>query len=497
MQDGRLHHYVTLRRRRKEQHDTAGATARTTNYGTLQDLFAKPTDRQQQLIQTERDLADGCRKEEEVIVDTVGGGSLTAAMFGIIKGTVGPAILYLPRGFQQSGYIVAITCMIVATCAYLYSALRLLQCWKIEHEKVLRLEEVKALLLSPDEGDNDDKVTRKDQNAVLLTYPELARRAFSSYSIICQIGIASMQFGVCLTYLIFVPQNLVESFENLVDMDVSKVAFLILMVLVEVPLCWIQDIRKLTPTNVLATILIACGLFSCLWIALSIMALDASTSIWDQLSNLPPSNSDTWYLFIGTSFFVFEGSITLLVPLQEAICTTQDQAKFPKLNQNVTSWIVVFYIFFAMICWASMGESVKTAFTASLPPGTMTTCVQLAYSVAVVLTFPLQAFPAMQVVFQNIHVKSTLQRNVVASILTCALGLLAYVSIDYLGNVVSLLGSLVGIPIALIFPPMMHSQLCKPTLWQWWMNCGVAGIGVFAMCATSFTTVVLWDKGAE
>lgn len=111
--------------------------------------------------------------------------------------------------------------------------------------------------------------------------------------------------------MIFVPQNLVESFENLVDMDVSKVAFLILMVLVEVPLCWIQDIRKLTPTNVLATILIACGLFSCLWIALSVMALDASTSIWDQLSNLPPSNSDTWYLFIGTSVSFTSGFLFL------------------------------------------------------------------------------------------------------------------------------------------------------------------------------------------
>ena len=39
------------------------------------------------------------------------------------------------------------------------------------------------------------------------------------------------------------------------------------MIIIEIPLVWIQDIRKLTPTNILATFLIAYGLASCLFIA--------------------------------------------------------------------------------------------------------------------------------------------------------------------------------------------------------------------------------------
>ena len=71
------------------------------------------------------------------------------------------------------------------------------------------------------------------------------------------------------------------------------------------------------------------------------------------------------------------------------------------MNQNVTASIVAFYLFFALTCWAAFGTSIRTALTASLPPGPYATSVQLAYSVAVIFTFPLQAFPAMEVVFHH------------------------------------------------------------------------------------------------
>lgn len=201
---------------------------------------------------------------------------------------------------------------------------------------------------------------------------------------------------------------------------------------------------------------------------------------------------------------MFEGSITLLVPLQEAVFRKEDKKRFPAVNVQVILGIIAFYIFFAMICWASFGDGVKTALTASLPPGLLATVVQLAYSIAVILTFPLQAFPAMEVVFHAGGITATgdkaWKRNVISSLITCSLGVVAYLAIDYLGNVVSLLGSLVGIPIALIFPPLMHNQLVvgssKDPL-TLWMNRLVALIGVLAMSASSFTTLISWDKGAE
>ena len=200
-------------------------------------------------------------------------------------------------------------------------------------------------------------------------------------------------------------------------------------------------------------------------------------------------------------FFVFEGSITLLVPLQEAVVRPEDRKKFPITDIHVTVGIVVFYIFFAMTCWAAFGDSVKTALTASLPPGTFSTIVQLAYSIAVILTFPLQAFPALEVVFHSSKSASSLQpwkRNMIASIITILLAMIAYACMNFLGNVVSLLGSLVGIPIALVYPPLMHNVLAKDSSRiTRWMNMAVATVGVLVMGAASCTTILSWNQGAE
>lgn len=296
-------HLRTLTRR-KRRRSTGGEVPQ---YGTLDALFHQgPLDEEGE----DEDI-----EVEENMVDTVEGGSLTAAIFGLVKGTVGPAILYLPRGFSMAGYAVAIVSMILATTSYLYSAVRLLQCWKVEKAKIEKLEEIRAFLIPKTEssekmGQNYGSVPSASSSAGpidphspppnLLTYPELARRAFGSWAVFVQFGIAAMQFGVCLTYFIFVPPNLVESVHALFGVHVNKVVFLILMIAIEVPLSWIRDIRKLTPTNILATFLIAYGLLSCLCIACMVTLQDPDSNLLERIQELPPSN-DTWFLFVGTS----------------------------------------------------------------------------------------------------------------------------------------------------------------------------------------------------
>jgi proton-coupled amino acid transporter len=317
------------------------------------------------------------------------------------------------------------------------------------------------------------------------------------------------------TYLIFVPQNLQECGVAVTGQLIPKTVFLAIMLVLEIPLCWIQDIRKLTPTNVIATLLIGYGLCSVLVLALARGFSTSSSSHTGELifaKNLAtlPAWTDTWFVFVGTSFFMMEGSITLLVPLQEAVYADSDKAKFPRANQIVTTWIVVFYIVFSVICVLAFGDGIRTAMTASLK-GYLATTVQFAYSVAVILTFPLQAFPAMQVASRAILTtpkkrgnaiadrnREVLEKNILSTVLILLLGMIAVVAIDYLGNVVSILGSLFGIPLALVFPPLMHNSLLPDSSRTTkWMNYSVVLVGFLAMAAASFATIVSWDKGAE
>lgn len=169
----------------------------------------------------------------------------------------------------------------------------------------------------------------------------------------------------------------------------------------------------------------------------------------------------------------------------------------------VTAGIVLFYIFFSLVCGAAFGENIRTALTASLE-GSLAAVVQLAYGVAVILTFPLQNFPALQEACTAMlgtrfrPDTSSMERSLLASVIILFLGTIAVVAIDYLGNVVSILGSLFGVPLALIFPPLMHNSLVKDsTRLRRSTNYCVVAVGVFAMGATSYATIENWNNNSE
>lgn len=208
---------------------------------------------------------------------------------------------------------------------------------------------------------------------------------------------------------------------------------------------------------------------------------------------------------------LFEGSITLLVPLQEAVQDEEDRAKFPTVYRRVILSIIGFYALFGITCCVAFGDDVRTVLTTSLPPGTLATTVQFAYSIAVIFTFPLQNFPCLEIATQSISrpllrrrhhcgggagkklIQFWTQRNVISSILVILLAGVAVATMESLDKVVSLMGSLLGCPIAFVFPPLIHSRLDPDISSRRKMtNHAVAALGTVAMILASVTTMMAW-----
>lgn len=198
---------------------------------------------------------------------------------------------------------------------------------------------------------------------------------------------------------------------------------------------------------------------------------------------------------------LFEGSITLLVPLQEAVYREEDRKKFPFVYRRVILGTISFYAFFGIFCWMSFGRDVRTVMTTSLPEGAMATTVQLAYSIAVIFTFPLQNFPSLEIACRSISGamqkccgKSIFQsRNFISSVLVCLLAVVAISTMDSLDKVVSLMGSLLGCPLAFVFPPLIHNNLDSDiSSARKFKNKVVAFLGLCAMILASATTLLTW-----
>lgn len=493
------------------------------------------------------------------------GGTVNAAIFGIIKAMVGPAILYLPHSFADAGYLFALVTLLICLLMYLYSSNRLLQTWyfvksqqagktrggprtKSEDDQVemVSLTSKSTDTTEASSSEVDDQLFKKKEDATKNTgpnstnnhhgsinYPHLAKLAYDDIGeTLVRAGITSMQLGICLTYFIFVPHNLSASIYTLFGVRVKLWVNLVVMVLVEIPLSSIRDIRKLVRTNVLANALIGFGLASCLYLAIFVAGKEAllledeneqDAKFEQELSNatlelhhsigdgkrvhthhLSPWN-DHWYLFIGTSVLLFEGSITLCLPLQEALQGPEAGRKFPQIYNRTISCIVLFYSFFGMVCWTAFGDEVNTVLTTSLPEGFLATTVQLAYSVAVIFTFPLQFFPSLEIIVHVVEQRlfpnnqnselSRAQRLFVVAIVIILLSIVGVIEMDNLGRVVSLMGSLLGVPLAFIFPPLIHSQVVPSAPKQ--MNAIVAGAGFLAMVGATFTTLATWNEGSE
>jgi proton-coupled amino acid transporter len=200
---------------------------------------------------------------------------------------------------------------------------------------------------------------------------------------------------------------------------------------------------------------------------------------------------------------LFEGTITLLVPLQEAVYREDDRKKFPIVYQKVIFCIICFYCIFGMCCWVSFGDDVKIVMTTSLPPGILASSVQLAYSTAVIFTFPLQNFPSLEIATRSIgtlldntcgkSVDHHRRRNIIASFRVFLLALVGIAAMDSLDKVVSLMGGLLGCPLAFIFPPLIHNNIDKDiTERRKRENFIIAGLGCCAMVVATVTTLSKW-----
>lgn len=182
------------------------------------------------------------------------------------------------------------------------------------------------------------------------------------------------------------------------------------------------------------------------------------------------------------------------------------EIKFPVVYNQTISSIVLFYTVFGFLCWKAFGDDVSTVLTTSLPEGALATTVQLAYSIAVIFTFPLQIFPALEIIVQGVELRlqgdseiavqlSPWQRRIVCTVVIALLSIIAVVEMDNLGKVVALMGSLLGCPLAFVFPPLIHSKIVPNAPKS--RDYAVAGAGIVAMIGATLITLATWSEGGE
>lgn len=361
-----------------------------------------------------------------------GNTTTTGAVMLLLKSFVGTGILFLPRAFLNGGM--------------LFSSLVLLGVSILSYYAFILLVNSRMKI----EG------SFGDIGGIL--YGKHMRRIILSSIVLSQLGFVS-------AYIVFVSQNL-QAFVSAVSKCATfiDIKYLVLLQLVIfLPLSLIRDIGKLGFTALIADAFILLGL-------LYIYYYDARTLISNGgVSDIQAFNPATWSMFIGTAIFTYEG-VGLIIPIQESM---KQPGRFPGVLAGVMVIITLIFLSAGALSYAAYGSATKTVILLNLPQDDkFVNVVQLLYSLAILLSTPLQLFPAIRILENELFTRSgkynpyiKWKKNAFRFLLVFVCAFVAWGGAADLDKFVALVGSFACVPLIYVYPVSFTSpselSLCQ------------------------------------
>lgn len=317
-----------------------------------------------------------------------------------------------------------------------------------------------------------------------VSYPLLGRKAFGVYGYFLIAGqVAFSQFCFCASYYIFISTTIQNLFLGHGMVPPSTFVIMLLVGLALTPLGWIRRIGKMKVVNLAGDVIIITAIFSVAATAALKLCRDGVSQ--EVVAFAPPSRV---LIFAGTSVYAFEG-IALVIPIRESM---EKPEYFPHMLVGMMLFFVVFLTGFGILGYFAWGNHVKAVALNELP-GTMGMLIQLLYIMAIFCGYPLAIFPAFAIIESKLFSDGppTLTRkwlkNLLRTFITLLMGAFAYQMSTYLSLFISMLGSFCSIPLAIIFPGMLHLRLVKDSPRLDWI---LISIGCVLVPVTLYVDIV-------
>ena len=364
------------------------------------------------------------RKRKDKDRDPQGNNSPTGAALLLLKSFIGTGVLFLPKAYLNGGMMFSNVILLGVALLSYYSFILLVNT---------------RLKVEGSFGDMGGILYGRRMRTLILA------------------SVALSQIGFVSAYIVFTAQSM-QAFVLAVSKCRSwiDIKFMVLMQLVIfLPLSLIRDISKLGLTAIIADIFIALGL-------LYLGYFDIHTMVRYGVADITNFNPRDWTLFIGTAIFTFEG-VGLIIPIQESM---KKPAKFPPVLAGVMIFATVLYMLIGALSYAAFGSGTQTVVLLNLPQDSkFVNAVQLLYSLAILLSTPLQLFPAIRIMENEIFSRSgrnnayiKWKKNVFRFFLVVMCALIAWGGASDLDKFVALVGCFACVPLVYVYP--VRINLC-------------------------------------
>ncbi|KAL1985241.1 hypothetical protein VTN96DRAFT_8157 [Rasamsonia emersonii] len=406
--------------------------------------------------------APGLKKRKPKERAPRGTNNMTSTALLLLKSFMGTGVLFLPRAFLNGGMLFSSMVLLAVSLISFY-------CFILLVKSRLKIEG-----------------SFGDIGGVL--YGKHMRRIILASIVISQLGFVS-------AYTVFTAENL-QAFVHAVSKCKTfvDIKFMVMIQLVIfLPLSLVRDIGKLGFTALIADVFILLGL-------IFLYYFDISAIEQRGISDVAAFNPNSWTLFIGTAIFTYEG-IGLIIPILESM---KKPEKFPIVLAGVIAGITVVFLSAGSLSYAAYGSATKTVILLNLPQDSkFVNAAQLMYSLAILLSTPLQLFPAIRIMENELFTRSgkynpgiKWKKNFFRFMLVMLCAFIAWGGADDLDRFVSLVGSFACVPLVYVYPPLLHLKACARTRFQRLADITLAVVGVICCIYTTTLTIYNWAGGA-
>ncbi|KFY34443.1 hypothetical protein V494_06778 [Pseudogymnoascus sp. VKM F-4513 (FW-928)] len=383
------------------------------------------------------------------------------ALLLLLKSFVGTGVLFLPKAYLNGG-------MLFSNLILLSVAIISYYCFVLLVNTRLKIEG-----------------SFGDMGGIL--YGKWLRTAILASIVISQIGFVA-------AYIVFTSENLQAFILAVSDCKTHiEIKYLILMQMaIFLPFSLMRDISKLAFTALVADALILLGLAYLYY-------FDILTIATQGVSDIVNFNPKDWTLFIGTAIFTFEG-IGLIIPIQESM---REPTKFPRVLGVVMVIITVIFLSMGALSYAAFGSKTETVVILNMPQDDkFVNAVQFMYSVAILLSTPLQIFPAIRITETELFTRSgkynpwiKWQKNAFRFFVVMLCAAIAWGGAADLDKFVAIVGSFACVPLVYIYPPMLHYRAVAKSRFRKFSDIFLCVCGAIVMIYTTSMTVINWAGG--
>ncbi|KAL8874663.1 MAG: hypothetical protein Q9174_000003 [Haloplaca sp. 1 TL-2023] len=401
------------------------------------------------------------RKRKPSSKGPVGRNSPMGAAMMLLKSFVGTGVLFLPKAYLNGGMLFS-NLVLLGVAALSYYCFILLVNTRLKVEASF--------------GDMGGILYGKWLRFLILS------------------SVALSQVGFVAAYIVFTSENLqafilaVSNCRTWID-----IKYMVLMqLIIFLPLSLIRDISALSLTAYIADGFILLGLIYLYYFDIFTLVVNRGVS---DIVNFNPTD---WPLFIGTAIFTFEG-VGLIIPIQESM---RRPSKFPPVLAAVMIVITVIFVSMGALSYAAFGSSTRTVVLLNLPQDDkFVNAVQFLYSLAILLSTPLQLFPAIRIMENGIFTRSgknepkiKLGKNVFRFCFVMVCALIAWGGAGDLDKFVAVIGTFCCLPLVYVYPALLHLKAVAQTRRQQTADVCLCVFGFVVMLSTPEPGIALPDR---